>query len=248
MKHIIISAIAIWVLFQVGGMFWSSKDHAVDGTFASFLETPPRSLANPYHNGYFYLFGLTTAAPLDPAKTGYEMWLEATEGGRRVDSDIPRGNRKDLAFGLSSEPIRPSWEADDPLEEFRKKDFPLRALTSQHQNLLSRYEHWLGMPFEDWGFGHRIVPVSEDILAVHRIYIAEGFSSSTVEGVERLRKDLHLWRAVLRNAKTIETKVLAQVVITDDLQLLSRILAKPTVDKAILTMGLQLTMPLSDLE
>jgi len=249
MKHIIISAIAIWVVVQFGTMFWSSKDRAADGTFASFLESPPRSLANPYHNGYFYLFGLTTAAPLDPAKTGYEIWLEGTGGGRRVvDADIHSGNPKDLAFGLSGEPIRPSWEADDPLDEFRKKDFPLGALTSQHQILLSRYEHWLVMPFEDWGFGHRIVPVSEDILAVHRIYIAEGFSSSTVQGIERLRKELHLWRVVLRDAKTIETKVLAQVVITDDLQLLSRILAKPIVDKAILAMGLHLTMPLSDSE
>ena len=35
------------------------------------------------------------------------------------------------------------------------------------------------------------------------------------------------------------------MVINDDLQFLSRILAKPTVDKAVLTMGLQLTLPLS---
>src|SRR5262245_2045840 len=66
-----------------------------------------------------------------------------------------------------------------------------------------------------------------------------------MEGVERLHKDFHLWRTVLREAKTIGTKVLAQIVIRDDLQLLSRVLAKPTVDKAILTMGLQLTLPLS---
>ena len=46
---------------------------------------------------------------------------------------------------------------------------------------------------------------------------------------------------MLREAKTISTKVLAQIVIDDDLQLLSRMLAKPTVDKTILTMGLQLT-------
>lgn len=248
MKHVIIAVIVIWVLFQLGGIFTSSKDHGTDGIFSSFLETPPRSIANPYHNGYFYLFGLTTAAPLDPAKTGYEFWVEETQEGRRVDLDVRKASRTDLAFGLSGEPIRPSWEADDPLDEFRKKDFPLRALTSQHQILLTRYEHWLGMPFEDWGFGHRIVPLGKDIAAVHRLYIAEGFSLSSVQGVERLRKELHLWRTVLRDAKTISTKVLAQIVITDDLHLLSRILAKPTVDKAIMAMGWQLTLPLSDSE
>ena len=248
MKHLIIAAIVIWVLFQFGGMFWSSKDHVADGTFARFLEAPQRSIANPYHNGYFYLFGLTTAAPLDPAKTGYEIWVGETEEGRRVDLDLRQANRMDLAFALSGEPIRPAWEGDDPLDEFRKKDFPLRAVTSQHQILLTRYEHWLSMPFEDWGFGRRIVPLGKDILAIHRLYIAEGFSLSTVQGLERLRKEFHLWRTVLRDAKTISTKVLAQVVIADDLQLLSRILAKPTVDKGIMTMGLQLTLPLSESE
>jgi hypothetical protein len=248
MKHLIIAAIVIWVLFQFGGMFWSSKDHVADGTFARFLEAPQRSIANPYHNGYFYLFGLTTAAPLDPAKTGYEIWVGETEEGRRVDLDVRQANRMDLAFALSGEPIRPAWEADDPLDEFRKKDFPLRAVTSQHQILLTRYEHWLSMPFEDWGFGRRIVPLGKDILAIHRLYIAEGFSLSTVQGLERLRKEFHLWRTVLRDAKTINTKVLAQVVIADDLKLLSRILAKPTVDKGIMTMGLQLTLPLSESE
>jgi hypothetical protein len=80
------------------------------------------------------------------------------------------------------------------------------------------------------------------------LYVAEGFSSSAMEGVERLHKDFHLWRTVLREAKTINTKVLAQIIIADDLQMLSRMLAQPTVDKAVLTMGLQLTLPLSSPE
>ena len=248
MKHYIIAAIVIWLLIQFGAIFWPSKDYGADGTFARFLEAPQRSVVNPYRNGYFYLFGLTTAASLDPAKTGYEIWVEETEEGRQRELDGRTANRMDLTFALSAEPIRPAWEADDPLYEFRKMDFPLRAITSHHQILLTRYEHWLGMPFDDWGFSHRVVPLSKDILAIHRLYIVEGFSSSTGQGLERLRKEFHLWRTVLRDAKTIGTKVLAQVVINDDLELLSRILAKPTVDKAIMTMGLQLTLPLSDSE
>lgn len=245
MKQLLITAVVVWVLFQLGGLFWSSKDQGTDGPFATFVELPPQRIANPYHNGYFYLFGLTTAAPLDPAKTGYEIWVGEIDDGRRSERDLPK---LDLAFALSAEPIKPAWDADDPLEEFRKKDFPLHAVASQHQVLLTRYDHWLSMPFDDWGFGRRIVPLSKDILAVHRLYIADGFSSSTGQGLERLRKELNHWRNVLREAKTIGTKVLAQVLITDDLHLLSRILAKPTVDKAIMTMGLQLTLPLSQSE
>ena len=249
MKHLAVAAIALWFLFQLGRMFWSSNDHGLNEAFSKFLDLPQRSIANPYYNGYFYLFGLTAAAPLDPAKVGYEIWVEESEEGRWTESGESRANRLALALALSPEPARPAWEADDPLNEFRKKDdSPLRAVTSKHQILLTRYEHWLGMPFDDWGFGRRVVPLGKDILAIHRFYVAEGFSLSTVQGLERLRKELRLWRTVLRDAKTIGTKVLAQVVITDDLQLLSRILAKPTVDKAIMTMGLQLTLPLSESE
>jgi hypothetical protein len=69
-----------------------------------------------------------------------------------------------------------------------------------------------------------------------------------MQGLARLEKELQSWRTVLREAKTIDTKVLAQILITDDLQLLSRMLSKPVVDKAILAMGLQLTLPLSTAE
>jgi hypothetical protein len=248
MKHLAIAAIGFWILFQLGRMLWSSNDHGFDEAFANFLDAPRRSIENPYHNGYFYLFGLTAAAPLDPAKTGYEIWVEESEEGRRNEPDESRANRSNLAFALSPESETPAWEDDDPLNEFRKKDARPRDLTSKHEILLTRYEHWLGMPFDDWGFGRRVVPLGKDILAIHRLYVAEGFSLSTVQGLERLRKDLQLWRTVLLDAKTIGMKVLAEVVITDDLQLLSRILAKPTVDKAIITMGLQLTLPLSPSE
>jgi len=248
MKHLIIAAVVVWILLQIGGMLWSAKDHGADGAFARFLDAPQRSIENPYHNGYFYLFGLTGAAPLDPAKAGYEIWMEQAKEWRQGELDESRASRSPLALTLSPEPGRTAWEADDPLEEFRKKDLPLRAVTNQHQILLKRYEHWLGLPFDDWGFGHRVVPLDKDIVAVHRLYVAEGFISGTIQGLERLRKELHLWRTVLREAKTIGTKVLAQVLIADDLQLLSRILAKPTVDKTMMTMGLQLTLPLTESE
>ena len=248
MKHLIIAAVALWALVQFAGMFWSSKDHFSDGTLATFLEAPQRSIDNPYHNGYFYLFGLTAAAPLDPAKTGYDIWVEESAESGRAGPDDNRSSRADLTLTVSPELTAPAWESDEPLSEFRKEHTPLQAATGKHRTILARYEHWLGMPFEDWGFGHRVLPRHRDIMATHRLYVAEGFSLGTLQGLERLRKEFQFWRMVLRGAKTIGTKVLAQVVISDDLRLLSRILARPTVDQAILTMGLQLTLPLSESE
>ncbi len=170
--------------------------------------------------------------------------MEETEGVGRAENHR-RGNRADLVYALAPEITNTVWTADHPLNEFRKKDAPFRATANQYQILLSRYERWTSMPFDDWGFGRRVAPLGEDILAVHRLYVAEGFALSTIEGLDRLRKEFQLWRTVLREAKTIETKVFAQVMITDDLRLLSQMLSKPTVDKDILAMGLQLTLPLS---
>ena len=245
MKHLAIAAVILWAAFHFGGMFFSSEDRATETAFSKLIEAPQRSIENPYRNGYFYLFGLTAASSLDPAKTGYEIWVDETEDARRAEFAERRATRADLIYTLTLEATASSWEADDPLGEFRKKDAPFQVATGQYRILLLRYDHWIGMPFDDWGFGRRATTLGTDILAIHRLYVAEGFSNSTMEGVERLHKDFHLWRTVLREAKTISTKVLAQIVITDDLQLLSRMLAKPTVDKTILTMGLQLTLPLS---
>jgi hypothetical protein len=248
MKHLAIAAVILWAAFHFGSMLFLSEDRATEEAFARLIEAPLRSVENPYYNGYFYLFGLTAAASLDPAKTGYEIWVDETEDARRPEFTEPRATRADLVYSLHSETIMSSWESADPLNEFQKQNAPFRAAISQYRVLLARYERWIGMPFDDWGFGRRATPLGQEILAVHRLYVAEGFSSSTTEGVERLRKDFRLWRTVLREAKTIRTKVLAQIVIVDDLQLLSRMLAKPAADKTILTMGLQLTLPLSAAE
>src|SRR5690242_13928547 len=247
MKHLAIALIILWAVIHFGGPLFSSDDRATEAAFGRLTEAPPRSIYNPYYNGYFYLFGLTAAASLDPAKTGYEIWVEDTEEGRREEVGERRATRADLVLTLP-DTTGPAWAADDPLTEFQKREAPFQAATQQYRPLLTRYARWTGMPFDDWGFGRRVTPLGPEILAVHRLYVAEGFSRSTMEGLERLHKDLSLWRVILREAKTIGTKVLAQIVMTDNLQLLSRILARQTVDKAILTMGLQLTLPLSTAE
>ena len=244
MKHLVIAIVILWAAFHFGGAFLSSDDRETAAAFGRLVEAPPRSLENPYSNGYFYLFGLTAAATLDPAKTGYEIWVEETEDARRGESAEQRATRADLVLAVP-EATGPGWEADEPLKEFQKNHAAFLLAKRQYGTLLSRYEHWIGMPFDDWGFGRRVTPLGPELLAVHRLYVTDGFSAGTVDGLERLHKDLNLWRSILREAKTIGTKVLAQIVITDDLQLLSRILAKPTVDRAILSMGLQLTLPLS---
>lgn len=245
MNPVIIAVVSIWGLFLAFGMILPSRDQLPEGKIGKLLEQPHRSIENPYRNGYFYLLGLTAPASLDPAKSGYEMWVEESRGAGRENEDL---NRADLSLTVSPSEISTVWKTDAPLSEFQKQDSALHPVIAQQQVLLRRYEYWIEMPFEDWGFGRRLPPRYQDIISIHRLYIVEGFSLGTLDGLERLRKELQFGRLMLREAKTIGTKMLAQVVINDDLQLLSRIFAEPIVNKDILAMGLQLTQPLSNAE
>ena len=121
MKHLAIAAVILWAAFHFGGVFFSSDERATEGAFGRLIEAPQRSIENPYYNGYFYLFGLTAAASLDPAKTGYEIWIEETKDARRAEFIERKATRADLVFSLPPETIGSSWDADDPLNEFRSQ-------------------------------------------------------------------------------------------------------------------------------
>lgn len=247
MKHLILGVIVIWGLFYLSSFLWSSKGQTLSPTFTRLSEPPQYRLSNPYENGYNYLLGFAADMSLDPAKVGHEMWLEvASPGAGEFNYDKP--SRAELRIQLPIEQVLPSWNAKNPEREFRNMQAWLQPITSHDTILLARYEHWMGMPFEDRGFGRPGTPRLLDIFAAHRLYIADGFSHNTALGMQRLRKDMQKWRSVLQGATTIGMKSMAQVVINDDLRLLSNLLSQPTVDKTLLAMTPNLAPPLTTAE
>ncbi len=248
MKRLIISIIVIFALFQILGLVWSSKGQSPSATFTRLLKPPQYRLTNPYENGYYYLLGFTADVSLDPAKVGHEMWLETTAGQGTQEFNYDKPGRSELQIQLPIEQVLPSWSSKNPVREFRNMHAWLQTFTSHDHILLARYERWLTMPFEDMGFGQRGAPRFMDIFVAHRLYVADGFSHDTNLGLQRLKKDMQMWRNVLRDATTITTKVMAQVVITDNLRLLSTLLSQPIVDKAVLAMTPNIAPPLAAAE
>ena len=248
MKHLIIGIVLLWAFFQISSFIWSSKGQPPSPTFTRLLEPPQHRLVNPYENGYFYLLGFATAAPLDPARVGHEMWLETTAAPGSGDFDYDKPGRSELQIGLPREQVFPSWNSENPVSEFRNMHARLQTLSARDRTLLTRYEHWLAMPFEDMGFGHRGTPRFVEMLAAHRLYIADGFSRQTALGMQRLKQDMHRWRSVLRDAMTIDIKVMAQIVITDDLRLLSNLLSQPAVNQTVFAMTPNIAPPLTTAE
>lgn len=248
MKHLIISVVILWAFFQLSNFIWSSKGHPPSAAFTRLLEPPQHRLVDPYGNGYFYLLGFAAASSLDPAKVGHEIWIETSTAPGTTEFNYDKPSRAELQIQLPIEQILPSWNSENPVSEFRNMTARLQTLTGREHTLYTRYERWLAMPFEDMGFGHQGTPRFVEIFVAHRLYIADGFSRQTALGMQRLKKDIHMWRSVLRDATTIATKVMAQIVIADDLRLLSALLSQPTVDKTVLTMTPNIAPPLTTAE
>jgi hypothetical protein len=248
MQYLLILLAVLWGLFQITDRL-SSSHHSAQGHSLSQFSTPPHHrLVDPYRNAYFHLLGFISASTSEPAKVGYDMWGETDEPSHAHQFDYEKPGRFELRIHSSPAQFLPAWEADDPLEAFRGKRASVRELAAQHHLLLTRYERCLGMPFEDWGFGRPATPRFSEPFLLHRLYVAEGFSLGLGTGLERLHRDLHFWRTVLREATTPATKVMAQVIVRDDVRLVSRALSRPTVDKNLLTIGLQLMLPLTPSE
>ena len=248
MKHLIISLVVIWAFFQISSLIWSSKGQSPSPTFTQLLEPPQYRLTDPYENGYYYLLGFAADASLDPAKVGHEIWLETTAAPGTSELNYDKPGRSELRIQLPMEQVVPSWNSENPVREFRNMKTQLQTLTGRDHTLLARYERWLAMPFEDMGFGHQDAPRFVEIFAAHRYYIANGFSRQTGLGMQRLKKDMQTWRSLLRDATTIATKVMAQIVITDNLRLLSALLSQPVVDKTVLAMTPDIAPPLTTAE
>jgi hypothetical protein len=248
MKHLIISIVIIWAFFQISSLIWSSKGQPPSATFTRLLEPPQHRLLDPYQNGYYYLLGFAAGYSLDPAKVGHEMWQETTAAPGNSEFNYDKPGRSELQIELPMEQVLPSWNSQNPVKEFRNMKARLQTLTGRDHTLLTRYERWLAMPFEDMGFGHQGTPRFVEIFVGHRFYIADGFSRQTALGMQRLTKDMHTWRSVLRDATTIDTKVMAQIFITDDLRLLSTLLSQPTVNKTVLAMTPNIAPPLTTAE
>ncbi len=248
MKHLIIGVVVIWAIFQISSFIWSSKGQSPSATYTKLLESPQYRLTNPYENGYFYLLGFTAAASLDPVKVGHEMWLEISAARGSNSFDYGKPGRAELQTETLAEEVIPAWNSENPANEFRHLQTKIQTLSGRDRTLLMRYEHWLAMPFEDMGFGHRATPRFLDMQVAHRLYIADGFSRQTALGMQRLKQDMHMWRSVLRNATTVSTKVMAQIVITDDLRLLSNLLSQPTIDQTVLALTPNIAPPFTTAE
>lgn len=248
MRNLLIALCVIAIFMEVSGLIWSAKSDKASDTFVKLSERPGRSIENPLKNGYFLLIGFTAAAHADPIQTGYDMWLETESQRGRRDFNYEKPGRSELRISIPAQDALPAWESPEPLVALHQRDALFRTSIDRYTQLVKRYDQWLRMPFEDWGFARAASPRFEEMLISHRLYIAQGFVQATHEGMDRLCRDLAKWRTILAEARTLPLKTMAVVMVDDDTVFLSKLLSQQSVDKGILATAPTVVEPLASSE
>lgn len=245
MRNMLITICLLAVFLEVSGLIFSVKREGPSEVFRRLAQMPDVRLESPLQNGYFLLVGFTVDTAMDPVQVGYEIWLEAEAHRGLRHFDLEKGARSALRITIGPDDVVPEWFAADPVRSFQEQGVTMRTSMTRYAVLVDRYRQWLSMPFEDWGFGHPASPRFTEIMAAHRLFIGEGFAHSAAKGSSRLQQDTIAWRRVLADAKTIPMKIMAATMVDDNVSLLSKALAKPDPDSAVLATAKQISHALT---
>ena len=215
--------------------------------FRNFAGAPPPSPQGSRLNAYLLLAGFDSDAGRDPIAVGNER-LQQSVSARSIQCAWESPPPSTMRFPNETSFIDAWWQGPDPVGQFQKEAARLQGWAAASPVLLDRYRQWLGMPFEDGGYGAFTVPNCALILAAHRLHVAEGFAQGTAKGIDRLEQDLKTWRAVLAQARTLPVKQLAFAAFNDDLTLLTGVFSRTDVTGDTVSDLVPLTKPLEQVE
>lgn len=230
------------------GMAWLVMEEQPTPAFNHLTTVPQRTVLDAKRNGYLLLLGFDAPSWFDPVQAGYERKPD----GRDTESTAGcvGGGPDAGSVRTASGPGRGWYRTADPVAQFRLNQGQVKDWWSKNESAIGRYKQWLGMGFDDWGYGQSISPPCEAILAAHRMYVADGFAQGqdVRSGVDRLEADLEAWRTVLGQAKTLSVKMMAVQAITDDAAAASGLLARPDTEGVTPDRVARMLRPLDQME
>jgi hypothetical protein len=214
--------------------------------FRNFSGAPPLSSQDPRRNAYVLLLGFDADAGRDPMAEGFER-LQGPISAKSLQCawEAPASS---MRFPAEASAVETWWLGPDPVGQFQKGAATIQGWTARSPVLMERYRQWLGMEFEDGGYGKFTVPNCALIVTAHRLHVAEGFGQGLAKGIDGLEKDLVAWRKVLAQARTLPVKQLALAVVNDDLTLLAGVFSRPELTPDAVSELAQLTKPLEQVE
>jgi len=232
---------------NVAGLVWSGAKDPASDAFATYTAPPPDLFASTAENGYFMLVGFAAGPNSDPVKIGYDIWREAENARGHYYYDYSKEGRTELRVSLDLTQMIQAWKIEDLVAKPEQFEETLKTFQTGSSVLLNRYTQWLGMPFDDEGYGHAGSPRVTEIFLAHRAYLAAGFLQNQAVGLDRLAEELPAWRMILTRAKTPAVKLAASAAVSDDARLLSALLSRQPDDAASRRLA-ELAQPLTDEE
>ncbi|MGH7255503.1 MAG: hypothetical protein ACREI3_06975, partial [Nitrospirales bacterium] len=244
---VLLVLVVVLPLLALGGtaVSWLIMEEDPTQAFSALQQAPSRSLPDYKRNGYILLYGFGAREERDPMQVGYESWLGREPNPTAGCFDPLAETRARLQFAGDRSVLDQWFDAQDPAAAFAQQADAINQAAAINQTLMSRYPRLFGMAFEDWGFGHPGSPQCAEILATHRLYVAQGFAERGLSvGLGRLEVDLTAWRAILREAKSLSLKVLALQAVRDDTAVISGLLQRRELNPDFLPDLMRITEPL----
>ncbi|HEY6639782.1 MAG TPA: tetratricopeptide repeat protein [Nitrospiraceae bacterium] len=242
--------LACVVLVAVGigavAVTWMVMESPPSPVYQNLTASPPLALTDSRKNGYFLLLGFEASGEQDPLQMGYDRKVEASD--LQAASVCMLGDDGKGTTGASANGVRSVFTSADPVAQLKPQAAAVRSWVAQESLALKRYQQWLGMPFEDVGYGQILSPNCAHILLAHRLYLVEGFAQDLSTGLGRLETDMGSWRAVMGQSKTLMVKMLAATAVRDDAAIASGLLTRPDLDGASISRLGKVVRPFDQVE
>jgi hypothetical protein len=245
------SAVVVVAAAAIGAVavMWMAMEDPPSPLYQTLTISPPRLITDAKKNGYLLLLGFDAPANQDPLEAGYQRRPDYAQD--RTTTRICTGDdvKVPAETGAASDHMMKAWiRSGDPLTRIKGQGGTLKSLTSRESTALARYQQWLTMPFDDWGFGQSLSPNCTHVLLAHRLFVLDGFNQDFSTGLDRLEADMQAWRIALGQAKTLAMKMLAVTAVQDDASMASGLLSRVELDGAALTRLSKMIRPLDQIE
>lgn len=256
-RSIVISLLTLVVICAVIAMgaivaievAWRVMEQPPSEAYQNLTAGPQRSSADAKKNSYFLLLGFEAPRGRDPVQAGFERKTDDNDLSSARACFKGEDEAGSLSATSASSSVMKGWyKSSDPAARFKGQVESVRSWTAQESTALGRYQQWIKLTFEDWGFGEIVSPNCPHILLAHRLYLAEGFGQDLTTGLERLETDMEAWRAVLAQSKTLMIKMLAADAVLDDVAIASGLLIRPELDDASIARLGKIVRPLDQVE
>jgi hypothetical protein len=231
------------------GLAWMAMEVPPSALYHNLTITPPRVVTDAKKNGYLLLLGFDAPVGQDPVQTGYERKADERDSATAQvcmgGDDAKDGSG---SAGASAHVVKGWFRSADPAAQIKGQGDTIRSLANRESTAMARYQRWLTMPFDDWGYGQLLSPNCAHVLLAHRLFLLEGFNQDLATGLDRLEDDFQSWRTALAQSKTLMVKMLAVTAVQDDASVASGLLSRSDLDGTSLGRLSRMVRPLDQVE